>query len=108
MERSEVSFRAWQFALSDLIVIDDKYLRGFATMQPTGFITYVYVDTAQRGKGVGSGLLAECIKRAKALGLSEVTLIAEPAEKENREKLLRFYARQGFEVVEGNQLKREI
>lgn len=64
-----------------------------------GFITILYVDAKDRNKGIGTELLQKCITEAKKQGLTKLWLIAEPAEKENKKKLTRFYQQNGFEEV---------
>lgn len=72
-----------------------------------GFIPILYVDAKHRNKGIGTKLLQKCITEAKKQGLTKLWLIAEPAEKENKDKLTHFYERNGFEGT-GNKLTRSI
>jgi GNAT superfamily N-acetyltransferase len=85
--------------------IHDKHNRGFISFESNGFITVLYVDSDQRNKGIGSKLIQKCVKWAKDKKLERLYLMAEPAEKENREDLVRFYEKNGFSVVEGNRME---
>jgi len=86
-----------------MIEIHDQQQRGFIICNK-GFIELIYVDDRHRNKGIGSNLIQKCIQQAKNRKLPKLWLIAEPAEKENRSKLMRFYKRHGFKVESGNKL----
>jgi ribosomal protein S18 acetylase RimI-like enzyme len=84
---------------------DDGTVLGMATLAvfriPTGmraWIEDVVVDTAGRGKGVGSALTLAMIDRARDLGCVTVDLTSRPS----REAANRLYQKLGFAVRETN------
>jgi GNAT superfamily N-acetyltransferase len=56
-----------------------------------GYISNLYVQPLQRGSGLGSALLAECLREADALGVDAVILWPTPQSRS-------LYARHGFAV----------
>lgn len=68
---------------------------------PTGvraIVEDVVVDSASRGRGVGSALVAEALEIARAAGARSVDLTSRPS----REAANRLYARSGFARRETN------
>ncbi len=68
---------------------------------PTGlraWVEDVVVDDSVRGRGVGSALTREALRRAEAAGARTVDLTSRPS----REAANRLYRRLGFELRETN------
>ena len=60
-----------------------------------GYVTEIYLEKSERGKGTGKLLMDELIKWARKKGQEQLALNVHP---ENR-RALRFYARMGFRPV---------
>ena len=72
--------------------IDHWVINDFVHGGKLGYIQNLYVSPEYRRKGVGSSLLKEIIKRAKANGVSEIHVSTEFDNKGATE----FYGKQGF------------
>lgn len=86
-----------------ILLIDDKEVLGWATLTPVSSRCIyagvaevsVYVDTSQRGKGIGKKLLQELIKHSEAIGLWTLQSGIFPENKSS----IKIHKHCGFRIV---------
>ena len=107
IRRSLIDFQAATAAAAHGELIDAMPLPGLVALldgEPAGHLTYrpdesgwevVTVVATRPGRGVGGGLMAALLDRARSAGVASVWLVTT----NNNTTALRFYQRQGFDLI---------
>ncbi len=79
-----------------LVAEHDSYIHGFKKGDRYANIDSLYVVKKDRGKGIGTKLLNECMAILKKAGYKKVIVSADSRE---IDKLVKFYKDNGFEML---------